>query len=88
MLAKPSVISRGAEDVANLKFIVGKAKRVISNKPPKEFLAFFAAKSGEAGFTVQQVPLDPELLDTPAHITFLKVRREGIARRLNLDITG
>lgn len=52
------------------------------------YLAFFAAKSGEEGFSVQEIPLDPELLDTPAYKKFLEVRRERIANRLNLFISG
>jgi hypothetical protein len=31
---------------------------------------------------------DPELLDTPAYKKFLEVRRERIATRLNVFITG
>jgi hypothetical protein len=69
------VLSREADDIANLAFIGGKTNRVISDKPPKEYLAFFAAKSGEEGFSVQEIPLDPELLDTPAYKKFLEVRR-------------
>ena len=75
-----------ADDIANLAFIGGKTNRVISDKPPKEYLAFFAAKSGEEGFSVQEIPLDSELLDTPAYKKFLEVRRERIAHRLNAFI--
>jgi hypothetical protein len=69
-----------------LAFIGGKTNRVISDKPPKEYLAFFAAKSSEEGFSVQEIPLDSELLDTPAYKKFLEVRRERIAHRLNAFI--
>lgn len=88
VLTKAGVISREADDISNLAFIGGKTNRVISDKPPKEYLAFFAAKSGEEGFSVQEIPLDPELLDTPAYKKFLEVRRERIANRLNLFISG
>jgi hypothetical protein len=88
VLTKAGVISREADDIANLAFIGGKTNRVISDKPPKEYLAFFAAKSGEEGFSVQEIPLDPELLDTPAYKKFLDVRRKRIANRLNVFITG
>ncbi len=88
VLTKAGVISREADDIANLAFIGGKTNRVISDKPPKEYLTFFAAKSGEEGFSVQEIPLDPDLLDTPAYKKFLEVRRERIATRLNVFITG
>jgi hypothetical protein len=71
-----------------LAFIGGKTNRVISDKPPKEYLAFFAAKCDEEGFSVREIPLDPEPLDTPAYKRFLEVRPERIANRLNLFITG
>ena len=86
VLTKAGVAPREADDIANLAFIGGKTNRVISDKPPKEYLAFFAAKSGEEGFSVQEIPLDPELLDTPAYKKFLEVRRERIAHRLNAFI--
>ena len=53
VLSKAGVISREADDIANLAFIGGRTNRVISDKPPKEYLAFFAAKNGEEGFSVQ-----------------------------------
>ena len=86
VLTKAGVAPREADDIANLAFIGGKTNRVISDKPPKEYLAFFAAKSGEEGFSVQEIPLDSELLDTPAYKKFLEVRRERIAHRLNAFI--
>jgi transposase InsO family protein len=35
-----------------------------------------------------RVPLDPELLDTPAYKKFLEVRRARIANRLNMFVAG
>ena len=58
VLTKAGVAPREADDISNLAFIGGKTNRVISDKPPKEYLAFFAAKSGEEGFSVQEIPLD------------------------------
>lgn len=88
VLTKAGVISREADDIANLAFIGGKTNRVINDKPPKAYLAFFVAKSGEEGFNVQETALDPELLDTTAYKKFLEVRRERIANRLDLVISG
>lgn len=84
---KAGVIPREA-DISNLAFIGKKANRVISDKPPKEYLAFFTAKSGEDGFSVQEIPLDQDLLNTPTYKKFLEVRRERIANRLNMFIAG
>ncbi|MFZ9963439.1 MAG: GmrSD restriction endonuclease domain-containing protein, partial [Burkholderiales bacterium] len=44
VLTKAGVISREADDIANLAFIGGKTNRVISDKTPKEYLAFLASK--------------------------------------------
>ena len=86
VLTTAGVARREADDISNLAFIGGKTNRVISDRPPKEYLAFFAAKSGEEVFSAQEIPLDPELLDTPAYKKFLEVRRERIAHRLNAFI--
>ena len=88
VLTKAGVAQREADDIANLAFIGGKTNRMISDKPPNEYLTILAAKIGEDGFSVQEIPLDDDLLDTTAYKRFLEVRRQRIANRLNVFITS
>lgn len=82
-ILKSTYTTREADDIANLSFIGGKTNRAISDKAPSEYLPAFITKAGPDAFECQCIPLDVDLLMTPAYKPFLERRRRLIAARLN-----
>jgi hypothetical protein len=78
-----SYASRDKDDIANLCFIAGKTNRQISDKAPVDYFSTIMKVTGSAGFHAQCIPTEKELLSIQQYPTFLKARRELIAKRLN-----
>jgi hypothetical protein len=87
---KSGYTSREADDIANMCFIAGKTNRQISAKEPKEYFPKVIEKSGSQALSNQCIPTSAELLAVGDYKTFLRLRRELIAARLNefLDVKG
>lgn len=80
---KANYTAREADDIANLAFIGGKTNRVISDKPPAEYLPALLQKTEAGSFATQCIPLTGELLGVESYKQFLARRRKLIADRLN-----
>ncbi len=74
---------READDISNLAFIGGRTNRIISDKPPNEYLIKLIKEIGEEPFVFQDIPLSPNLLMENNYKLFLEVRREKIVKTLN-----
>jgi hypothetical protein len=74
---------READDIANLSFIAGKTNRQISDKAPDQYFGSMIAKSGQAAFDSQCIPVEEKPLGVDSYKAFLKERRALIAKRLN-----
>ena len=86
LLTKAGYQQREADDISNLAFIGGKTNRIISDKPPREYLTAMLSKIGLTGFDAQQIPMEEVLLETSAFKEFLDTRRHRIATRINTFI--
>lgn len=75
--------SREIDDIANLAFIGGKTNRVISDKPPEDYLPKLVNEHGASIFEAQGIPLASDLLTIKNYKAFLAERRKQIATRLN-----
>jgi hypothetical protein len=84
---KAAYTAREADDISNLAFIGGKTNRIISDKPPVEYLPALVAQHGSALFEAQQLPLSPHLLEIKHYHQFLVERRKLIAARINEYLT-
>ena len=80
---KSSYTAREADDIANLAFIGGRTNRAISDKAPRDYLPPLLKQVGEAPFSAQAIPLEPDLLEVAHYKAFLQERRKRIAERLN-----
>jgi hypothetical protein len=85
-LTKAGYQQREADDISNLAFIGGKTNRVISDKPPQEYLSEFVTRIGKDAFDLQEIPIESGILNAESFKTFLEMRRSRIALRLNLFI--
>ncbi|MCL6505464.1 MAG: DUF262 domain-containing protein [Bryobacteraceae bacterium] len=83
VLKKSHYPAREADDIANLAFIGGKTNRAISDKAPKDYLPPLLKQVGEAPFSAQAIPLEPDLLEVAHYKAFLQERRKRIAEKLN-----
>lgn len=83
LLAKSGYLQREADDIANFAFIGGKTNRIISDRPPSDYLVQYVSKSGSEQFDLQEIPVEPLLLKTESYKQFLEARRLRIASRLN-----
>lgn len=79
---KTGYTSREADDIANLAFIGGKTNRVISDKPPIEYLPPMIQQHPDA-FSAQAIPIEHGLLEISAYKAFLIERRKMISARIN-----
>ena len=86
LLTKAGYQQREADDISNLAFIGGKTNRIISDKPPREYLTAMVSKIGVTGFDAQQIPMEEGLLETSVFKEFLDARRHRIATRINAFI--
>lgn len=75
--------TREIDDIANLCFLGGKMNRLISDKPPKQYLAPVMAGAGKQVFDAQCIPTDAKFLDVEDYHAFLTERRRRVAERLN-----
>jgi len=80
--------TREADDIANLAFIGGKTNKVISDKPPAQYLIPLIHEHGTALLEAQAIPADAKLLEISAYKDFLAARRHKIAERLNEFLVG
>jgi hypothetical protein len=80
---KGSYSQREADDIANLAFIAGNTNRAISANPPRDYFPGILAKSGQAAFESQCIPVEVELLGVADYKKFLAERRKRVAERLN-----
>lgn len=83
VLTKNGYLAREADDIANLAFIGGRTNRAISDKAPRDYLPPLLKQVGEAPFSAQAIPLEPDLLEVAHYKAFLQERRKRIAERLN-----
>lgn len=83
LLTKAGYQPREADDISNLAFIGGKTNRIISDKPPRDYLTALVSKIGSDPFSTQQIPLDKNLLETSSYKDFLNIRRQKIVDRIN-----
>lgn len=80
---KGTYSTREADDIANLAFIGGKTNRVISDKPPSEYIPRLVESIGTTPFESQCIPLRSDLLTVVNYKAFLEERRRFITARLN-----
>ncbi|HVJ78256.1 MAG TPA: DUF262 domain-containing protein [Hyphomicrobium sp.] len=74
---------REIDDIANLAFIGGDTNRKISKTSFSDYFPKFVERIGSAPFEAQCIPLDNELRDLASYKSFLSVRRQKLAERLN-----
>ena len=71
-------------DISNLCFIGGRTNRLITDKPPEEYVPNLLTNLGKNAFSAQCIPTDDvSLLKVERYKDFLAKRRELIAARLN-----
>lgn len=70
-------------EIANMAFITGQTNRRISNKEATLYLEKVVTEQGIGALESQCVPTDPALWSTDAYRTFLEMRREALAQRMN-----
>ena len=80
----PHIKQGQIDDVANLAFIGGATNRSISAKDPSEYIPALVADGRAENLRHQDVPSDPNLLQTTNYEEFLATRRQLIAERLNV----
>jgi hypothetical protein len=83
VLRKASISQREIDDIANLAFVAGRTNRHISDKAPIDYLPALIAERGINQLQNQAIPVDTSLFDVSAYRSFLRERREVIAKRLN-----
>jgi hypothetical protein len=88
IVPKSLLKSRGYEtgeinEIANMAFITGQTNRRISNKEASGYLRDVMLKQGEGALRSQCVPTDPALWEIDRYRDFIKMRREGLASRMN-----
>jgi hypothetical protein len=90
VLRNANVSQRAIDDIANLAFIGGRTNRKLSDSSPSKYLRGLVDRMGDATFRAQEIPLDPDLLETNRYADFLARRRVQIAKRLNafLEMPG
>lgn len=82
-LAKMEYESAEVNEIANMAFISAKVNRVLSNKPPSDYLPVIIKERGEAVIRDQLIPEDAELWKMDAFREFLEARRTLLADAVN-----